>query len=81
MTTLYVETLASWSRSGEVFGVETRVTNKGPPLADSFVLTEHHRLTSTGETGCHYVKVAKLDFLKYSLLKVENKNTNILQSY
>ena len=71
MTTFYVETLASWSRSGEVFGVETRVTNKGPPLADSFVLTEHHRLTSTGETGCHYVKVAKLDFLKYSLLKVE----------
>ena len=57
--------------------MEVRVTNKGPPLADSFVLTEHHRLTSTGEAECHYVKVAKLDFLKYSLLKVERRHSTI----
>ena len=67
-----------------MYGVEVRVTNKGPPLADSFVLTEHHRsisslgttyfnlvsrLTSTGPNSCHYLKVAKVEFLKYSLLK------------
>ena len=54
--------------------MELRVTNKGPPLADSFVLTEHHRITATGESGCQYVKVAKLEFLKYSLLKVKQKH-------
>ena len=70
-----MESLAPWSRPGQLYGVEVRVTNKGPPLADSFVLTEHHRLTSTGETGCHYVKVAKVDFLKYSLLKVERPHS------
>ena len=64
--------------------MDLRVTNKGPPLADSFVLTEHHRsisslgttysnlvsrLTSSGPNSCHYLKVAKVEFLKYSLLK------------
>ena len=92
INTTIKQSLASWSRAGEVYGVDLRVTNKGPPLADSFVLTEHHRsitsqlsnincqwdnllhcvvfrLISSGANSCHFLKVAKVEFLKYSLLK------------
>ena len=32
-------------------------------------MTTLSRLTSTGDNSCHFVKVAKVEFLKYSLLK------------
>merc|ERR1711874_392451 len=41
----------------------------GPPLADSFVLKEYIRISSKGEGKCHFVIVANVEFLKFSLLK------------
>ena len=35
-----------WTQPGSVYGVDNKITNKGPPLADSFVLKEHIRFKS-----------------------------------
>lgn len=58
-----------WSRPGMAYGVDLRITNKGPPYADSFVISEHYRLTSTGPGSCRLVIVANVDFVKYSFVK------------
>lgn len=58
-----------WSSPGVAYGVDLRITNKGAPYADSFVITEHYRLTSTGPDTCHLVIIANVDFIKYSFVK------------
>jgi len=58
-----------WSVPGSVYGVDNKVTQKGPPLSDSFILTEHTRITSLEQGKCHFVIVAKVDFIKSSWLK------------
>jgi len=58
-----------WTQPGSVYGVDNKITNKGPPLADSFVLKEHIRISSKGEGRCNFVIVANVEFLKFSLLK------------
>jgi len=58
-----------WSRAGVVYGVDQRITNKGAPYADSFVITEHYRLTSPRPGSCRLIIVANVDFIKYSFVK------------
>ena len=38
-----LQTQPAWSTPGSVYGVDLRITNKGAPYADSFVITEHYR--------------------------------------
>lgn len=62
-------TQQGWSRPGVVYGVDQRITNKGAPYADSFVITEHYRLTTTKPGWCRLVIISNVDFLKYSFVK------------
>jgi len=62
-------TQTAWSRAGVVYGVDERTTNKGAPYADSFVITQHTRLTTTKPGWCRLVIISNVDFLKYSFVK------------
>lgn len=37
---------AVWSRPGTLYGVDLRTTNKGPPYADTVIISEHYRSNS-----------------------------------
>ena len=47
-----------WTHPGSVYGVDNKITNKGPPLADSFVLKEHIR--------CCSIKTYLVDYFEFS---------------
>ena len=41
----------TWTQEGSAYGIDNKITNKGPPLSDSFILSEHTRYAIISAKG------------------------------